>query len=236
MAKKSKEQPEAAPLPEPTLPQKLPDVKDLPPETQAKLKQIKAKLEKFQKKVLEKFDKYISGIALLPPPKPREGENINKDEISILILVDDSDSKRMTKLELRNKLFAIVDSIALEIDKNIKPEVVLLSELWQSCYDGKYELLSLIAMGAPVYEQGMLSAIKISEMHKSMVLKKFERYIVSYVLAGSLVQGKATKTSDIDVWVVIDDTDVKRMTRAELKDKLRAIIIGMGIEAGELTG
>ncbi|MEK6827942.1 MAG: nucleotidyltransferase domain-containing protein, partial [Nanoarchaeota archaeon] len=56
------------------------------------------------------------------------------------------------------------------------------------------------------------------------------------VLAGSLVQGKATPTSDIDVWIVIDDTDVKKMTRAELKDKLRAIIIGMGIEAGELTG
>ncbi|MBI4143517.1 nucleotidyltransferase domain-containing protein, partial [Candidatus Woesearchaeota archaeon] len=63
----------------------------------------------------------------------------------------------------------------------------------------------------------------------------FEKYIVSYVLAGSLVQGRATPTSDIDVWIVIDDTDVKKMTRAELKDKLRAIIIGMGIEAGELT-
>ena len=35
---------------------------------------------------------------------------------------------------------------------------------------------------------------------------------------------------------MIDDTDVKRMTRAELKDKLRAIIIGMGIEAGDITG
>jgi uncharacterized protein (UPF0332 family) len=35
---------------------------------------------------------------------------------------------------------------------------------------------------------------------------------------------------------VIDDTDVKRMTRTELKDKLRAIIISMGIEAGEITG
>ena len=35
---------------------------------------------------------------------------------------------------------------------------------------------------------------------------------------------------------MIDDTDVKRMSRAELKDKLRAIIIGMGIEAGDLTG
>ena len=40
-----------------------------------------------------------------------------------------------------------------------------------------------------------------------MVLKKFERYILSYVLAGSLTQGIATATSDIDVWIVIDDTD-----------------------------
>jgi len=41
---------------------------------------------------------------------------------------------------------------------------------------------------------------------------------------------------DIDVFIVIDDTDVKKMTRTELRDKLRAIIIGMGIEAGEMTG
>ncbi|RLE41612.1 hypothetical protein DRJ48_05200, partial [Candidatus Woesearchaeota archaeon] len=72
--------------------------------------------------------------------------------------------------------------------------------------------------------------------HKNMVLRKFERYIVSYVLAGSIVQGKATPESDVDVFIVIDDTDVKRMTRFELKEKLRAIIISMGIEAGELTG
>ena len=37
--------------------------------------------------------------------------------------------------------------------------------------------------------RGMLAAVKIAEIHKSMVLKKFEKYIVSYVLAGSLVQG-----------------------------------------------
>jgi len=224
--------PPGQPLP----PGKIPDMKELPKETQEKLKKIKKKLETFQKKVLEKFDKYVSGIALLPPPKPREGEKPNPDEISVLVLVDDSDSKKMTKMELRNKLFAIIDNIAVELDKNIRPEVVLLSEVWQSCYDGKYELISLISMGAPVYDKGMLSAIKIAEVHKNMVIKKFERYIVAYCLAGSLVQGKATKTSDIDVWIVIDDTDVKRMTRAELKDKLRAIIIGMGVEAGEITG
>jgi len=226
----------------------------LPSDVQEKLKAIKSKLEKFQKKVLEKFDKYIVGIALMPPPKPEEIQQLqqmqmpqpsqpapaepkpeDKDKIHVLVLVDDSDSKTMSKLELKDKLTAIVESIAKEIDPNITPQTLILSELWQNCFDAKYELLQLIALSAPIHDTGMLQAIKIAEIHKTMVLKKFEKYIVSYVLAGSLVQGKATPTSDIDVWIVIDDTDVKKMTRVELKDKLRAIIIGMGIEAGELT-
>src|SRR3989339_229627 len=227
----------------------------LPSDVQEKLKAIKSKLEKFQKRVLEKFDKYIIGIALMPPPKPEEIQQLqqmqqsmpqeqplpepkpeDKDKIHVLILVDDSDSRTMSKIELKDKLTAIVESIAKEIDPNLTPQTLILSELWQNCFDAKYELLQLIALSAPIHDTGMLQAIKIAEVHKTMVLKKFEKYIVSYVLAGSLIQGRATKTSDIDVWIVIDDTDVKKMTRAELKDKLRAIIIGMGIEAGEITG
>ena len=209
----------------------------LPKDVQEKLKTIKTKLEKFQKKILSKFDKYIVGIALLPPKKPEDQKQaVGKDKINVLVLVDDSDSRKMSKYELKDKLTAIMNNIAQEIDKNLKPQAIILSELWQNCYDSKYELLQLIALSAPIFDRGMLAAIKIAEVHKTMVLKKFEKYIVSYVLAGSLVQGRATPTSDIDVWVVIDDTDVKKMTRAELKDKLRAIIIGIGIEAGELTG
>ena len=214
----------------------VPGMDELPKEAREKLKEIKKKLEKFKAKVLEKFDKYIMGITLMPPPKPKEGEKINKDLVSVLLLVDDSDSKKMSKQELRSKLAAIIENIAKEIDKNIVTDTIILSELWQNCYDAKYELLQLISMSAPIYDKGMLTAIKIAEIHKTMVLKKFEKYIVSYVLAGSLIQGRATKTSDIDVWIVIDDTDVKKMSRAELKDKLRAIIIGMGIEAGDITG
>jgi len=221
----------------------------LPKDVQEKLKAIKTKLEKFQKRVLEKFDNYIMGMTLLPPPKPEtqkqpvtqqqpavQKQPVDKDKINVLVLVDDSDSKKMSKYELKDKLTAIMNNIAQEIDKNLTPQAVILSEFWQNCYDGKYESLQLIALSAPIFDRGMLAAIKIAEVHKTMVLKKFEKYIVSYVLAGSLVQGRATPTSDIDVWIVIDDTDVKKMTRAELKDKLRAIIIGMGIEAGEITG
>lgn len=264
MAKKDKKQ-YAQPKESTENPQAVEESKEveamskLPKDVQEKLKAIKAKLEKFQSKVLEKFDKYVVGIALMPPPKPEEAQQFqqtplqtqnappaeqqaasakpeDKDKIYTLVLVDDSDSRTMSKLELKDKLTAIIESIGREIDPNITPQTLILSELWQNCFDAKYEMLQMIALSAPVYDTGMLQAIKISEVHKTMILKKFEKYIVSYVLAGSLVQGKATPTSDIDVWIVIDDTDVKKMTRAELKDKLRAIIIGMGIEAGELTG
>ncbi|MBI4150276.1 nucleotidyltransferase domain-containing protein [Candidatus Woesearchaeota archaeon] len=222
----------AVPAPQQPLPQGMPDLDKLPKELKEKLEKIKSKLDTFQKELLTKFDKYIMGITLLPPPR----EGADKDKIHILILIDDTDSQKMSKLELKDKLTAVIKKVAEDTDKAITPQVVILSELWQSCYDGKYDLLQPIAIGAPVYDTGMLAAIKIAEIHKEMILKKFEKYIVAYVLAGSLVQGKATKESDIDVYVVIDDTDVKKMTRAELKDKLRAIIIGMGIEAGEMTG
>ncbi len=213
----------------------------IPADAQKKLEEIKVKLDKFQKKVLEKFSDYVLGIALMPPPKPEMDEQgkpkpIDQNKIYLLVLVDDSDSKKMPKEELKEKLSTIITSMAAETDPNLALETLLLTELWQACYDGKNDYLEAIAMGIPVYDKGMLAAIKISEVHKNMVLKKFEKYIVCYVLGGSLVQGRATPKSDIDVFIVIDDTDVKKMTRAELKDKLRAIIIGMGIDAGKMTG
>ncbi len=167
----------------------------IPKEMEAKLKEIKVKLDKFKKKVLDKFDKYIVGISLLPPEKPQEGKKEDK-KINVLVLVDDTESKKMPKYELKEKMAAIMDSLAKEIDENIRPSPLLLTELWQSCYDGKTDVLKMIALGAPIYDTGMLGAVKLAEVHKTMVLKKFEKYIVSYVLAGSLVQGRATKTSD----------------------------------------
>ena len=204
----------------------------IPDEAKKKLEEIKGTLDAFKKKLIEKFEGYITGIALLPPDK----EDEKKENVNVLVLVDDSDSQKMSKDELKERLGGVVEKMAKEVDKKLTPQLLILTEVWQACYDSKYEVLQMIAMSAPVYDTGMLSAIKISEIHKDMVLKKFEKYIVSYVLAGSMVQGKATPTSDIDVFIVIDDTDVKKMTRAELKDKLRAIIIGMGIDAGKMTG
>ena len=210
-------------------------------DAQKKLEEAQETLEKYKEKLFTRFKDYVLGIALLPnqqPPTP-EGQQApphDPEALPTLILLDDSETKKLTKAELKEKLSEIFTQQASEVDKNIKPEILLLSELWELCMDAKYEVLQDIALAQPIYDVGMLDAIKLVEIHKQMVLKKFEKYIVAYVLGGSLVQGTATTKSDVDVFIIIDDTDVKKMTRAELRDKLRAIIIDLGAQAGEMTG
>lgn len=204
---------------------------EIPPEVKAKLEAIKEKVEKFKTEILKKFDKYILGIELLPPDK----EDKEKKDINVFILVDDSDSTKMSKEELTTKLSSIIETLAKEIDPHLKPQTMVISELKESCFDGKYEILEMIAQGGIVYDKGILAALKVSEVHKTMAIKKFEKYVISYVAAGSLFRGDSN-ANDIDVYIIIDDTDVKKMSRAELKDKLRAIIIGMGYEASKITG
>ncbi len=197
-------------------------------EIKKNLQEAKSKIDKFQKALLKKFDKYVLGIALLPPKKEDKGK------VDLFVLFDDNDSKKMNKLDLRDRLVSITKNIASEIDKDFVVEVVLLSELKQDCFDSKWELVGLIGIGMIIYDPNdLLAAVKISEVHRSMVLKKFDKYIVSYVAAGSLFRGE--KANDIDVYIIVDDTDVKRMPRFELKEKLRAIIISQGFEASAIT-
>jgi len=243
--KKPKENKENQPLMANNIPLSAPgDLKDLkiPEEVKKKLEKLKDELYKFKDSILKKFDKYILGITLLPPPMPQKQgeekekkEEVKKDQINVLVVVDDTDSTTMSRLELKDKLSKVIEKSAEEINKNLKPEIKLLSELREDCYDGKYEVLRDIAVSAPVYDpKDLLAALRISELHKNMVLQRFDKYIVSYVAAGSLFRNE--KSGDIDVYIIVDDTDVKRMPRIELKDRLGGIIRSMGAEASMITG
>ncbi|MBS3155581.1 hypothetical protein J4404_03750 [Candidatus Woesearchaeota archaeon] len=208
----------------PELPEELPKI---PKELQKKLDALKVKLEQFKKVITKEKDKNIIGISLLPPEKE------NKDIINVLVLVNADHEK--DPITFMDKLVKYVEKQAEDIDKSIKPRVMSLYDLRESCYDAKYEILKMIAMSAPLYDpMDVLAALRISEIHKTMSIKKFEKYIISYVAAGSLFRGE--KSNDIDVYIVVDDTDVKRMSRTELRDKLGAIIRGMGAQAAEMTG
>ncbi len=213
---------------------------ELSKEAKEKLDLMKEKLEKFSK-ALTKENKEIIGIALLPPSKVNSEEKIPEEElkkirnaINVLVLVDLSEKKEW--YELRDTLTKKILKKAKEVDENLNPQLMDMYEIRESCFDGKSDILEMIAASAPLFDpKDLLGALKIAEVHKNMVLKKFEKYIVSYVAVGSLFRGDA-KPNDIDVAVVVDDTDVKKMTRAELKDKLGAIVRSLGYDASKITG
>ncbi len=220
--------------------------KELSEEAKKELEKIKQKLDNFKKQFLKKFA-YVNAVALLPPQASHlvedeeeiaiNGVNISeipeeKREklIHILVVLPDDKVKEVAKMKVE----------AIKLVEGIKPKVWIhiktISELWEICFDGKYEYVEAIAMSFPLYDKGILGALRVANIHKSLVLRKFEKYVVSYVIAGSLVRGTTVKTSDVDVYIIIDDTDVKRMSRLELREKLRAIIYQYVYEASELAG
>ncbi len=194
-------------------------------------------LENFQKKIIKKYPFTLS-VGIFPPQsceRIEEEEQVPEEEckkkpIHLLILIPEDNFKNIPKI----KADLIKD--LKELKQNIWIHIKTPVDVWNYGLDGKYDILEAIGMCFPLYDKGFLGSLRVAVIHKSLVLRKFERYVVSYVIAGSLVRGDATKTSDVDVYCIIDDTDVKRMPRIELKEKLRSIIYSYIVEASELAG
>jgi len=210
------------------------------PESPDKIKKdmdkIKRELEKFKNFAVKKYS-YIQAVGILPPqaiPKFVEEEEVPKEtekHVHLLIIVPDEKEKNISKI--KQDLVKQIDNIK---SQKVWLHIKMLNDIWGLCLDGKFELSGAIAMAFPLYDKGILGALRVAEIHKSLVLQKFERYVVSYVIGGSLVRGEAVKTSDVDIFIVINDTDVKRMPRLELKERLRAIIYQYVAEASALAG
>jgi len=212
---------------------------------QKQYESVKQDLEKIKQKILDTYPEKIAAIALLPkkpsymlsqalPQNIPPAEQENKK--TLLVLVQDVDEKNLNRYQLADKISDEADKIAESINKDIQCQVMLISELKEDCYDAKYEILVLISSSIILYDPvELLAAVRVSEIHKAMVLKRFDKYIVSYVAAGSLFRGDK-KSNDIDVYIVVDDTDVKKMSRFELKEKLRGIILMQGQDAAKIAG
>ncbi len=135
------------------------------------------------------------------------------------------------------KIKAELVKMVKDIDQKVWLHIKTPVDIWNYCLDSKYDIVSALSMSYPLYdEKEYLGTLRLAEIHKSLVLKKFEKYVTSYVLGGSFVTGKAKKTSDVDVYVIIDDTDVKRLPRLQLKEKLRRIIYQYEAEARNIAG
>ena len=204
-------------------------------EMQKEMEKTKKEMEKLKSVLIKKFP-FIQAIGVLPPQSIKifiQEEEVPKETekyMHLYVIVPEEKFKETQKI--KKEVVSETEKIKQKIWVHVKTPI----DVFEICLDSKFEMASAIAMSFPLFDKGFLGALRVAEIHKSLVLQKFERYIVSYVIGGSLVRGEAIKTSDVDVFIVINDTDVKRMPRVELKERLRSIIFQYINEASALAG
>ncbi|MEA3248116.1 MAG: nucleotidyltransferase domain-containing protein [Nanoarchaeota archaeon] len=202
-----------------------------------KMDKTRKEIEKFKEEIVKKV-RGVEVIGIIPAQASKKieeeyeipEEDAKKELIHILMIVSEKQFKNIGKI----RLDAI--SVAKKINDKFWIHVMTPVDIWNLGLDSKFEVMEALSMSFPILDKGLLASLRVTQIHKSLVLKKFEKYVTSYVIGGSLVRGETKSTSDIDVFIVIDDTDVKRMSRLELKEKLRGIIYSYIQEAEAIAG
>lgn len=222
----------------------------------ADLKQKLLDKEKVFSKVVDiaikKAEKKVIGFYLSPEFEMKNGmPTPNFDKLSLNFLLDDFEKpipffdvkllfgddfdKYLIEEKKKDKYGQQYSVYFLKGDKNIEFFGSSISMLRENCFDSIYDDLKKLGSSfIYVDERGFISALKTIDIHRNMLLQKFEKYVVVYAGAGSWLRGE--KSNDFDVFVVIDDTDVKRMSRLQVKDQLTKIIWQMSREVAALTG
>ena len=209
---------------------------------QKEMDKTRKELDKLKGAILKKFN-FVQAIGILPSQaikmftEDELGENIHEkdfkklqEKIHLYVIIPEEKFKDIPKIKKE-----IID-IAEKNKQNVWIYLKTPVDIWEACKDSKFDMVNFIGMTYPLHDTGILSGLRVAEIHKNLVVQKFDKYVVSYVIAGSLVRGNATKTSDVDAFVIINDTDVKRMSRLELKERLRGMIHKNIAEASALAG
>ena len=206
-------------------------VKQIDPE------KLKAQFESFKKEVVKKY-KFTIALSIVPPNALslfEEDEVLPKEVVQaqptlMLMVIPEDEYKNIPKIKPE------IIKMLKKAEQNSWLLIKTPVDLWNYGLDSRFEFLDALSVSFPLYDTGFLGALRVANIHKSLVLRKFDKYVASYVIAGSLVRGTADKDSDVDVFVIVDDTDVKRMPRMELLEKLRGMIYDYIREATALAG
>lgn len=209
-----------------------------PTEAMKDAEKLHGELEEFKKKLVKKLP-FTIALSILPSPSFKlfeEDEGMLAEEVArkpmhLMLIIPEDEYKNIAK-KIKPEVLKLVQESKQNIWVHIKTPV----DVWNYGLDSKFDLIDAVSSSFPLHDKGFLGALRVANVHKTLVLRKFEKYVASYVIGGSLARGTADKESDVDTFVVIDDTDVKKMPRIQLLEKLRGFIYDYIREATALAG
>ncbi|MFT4244888.1 MAG: hypothetical protein ACMXYB_05535 [Candidatus Woesearchaeota archaeon] len=229
------------------------EISKLHPAQKQELEEIKPFLDDFNSLLFEKSQAKAMGLYIVPKVEQSEqGIKADFKSLTIHFLLDDFEKPIPNfdpKVLLENEFGKYLKE---EIKKDAQTQEeyseyyfkkytswkfvgTSISILRENCFDSIYDDLKVLGSSIIFSDyRGFISALKSIDIHRNMLLQKFEKYVVVYAGAGSWLRGE--KSNDFDVFVVVDDTDVKRMSRLQVKDQLTRIIWQMAQDVAQLTG
>lgn len=123
-------------------------------------------LKAYSAAVVKKFGKYIKAIVPFGSSLSGIGKTETSD-IDVAIIVDNTDVKKMSKSELKDKLLSKLVKMSYPYSKKIHPQAYLLTEFWEYIREGNPVLYNVLRTGTPIYDTGFFLPIQ-------MLLKKGE--------------------------------------------------------------
>jgi predicted nucleotidyltransferase len=193
------------------------------------LKTYSKELEEI-KKELEKENEIIS-LVVLPPRPEKEYQNM----VFLNTIIDDFNISG-EKLPRINQLTKKIEEINKKY-KNFSISIKLASEVFNELNSGMAEnYFPLISAYILFDKKKLIRAIKFGFVHKDLIKRQFDKYLMSYVLFGSVAKLQPREDSDIDYAVIIDDTDLREMSSYQAREQLTQIFYSLIPEAKRITG
>ncbi|PIO00300.1 hypothetical protein COT72_01180 [archaeon CG10_big_fil_rev_8_21_14_0_10_43_11] len=113
-------------------------------------------LNEYSVKVVQKFGRYIKSVVAFGSTK--RGKN---SDIDVAVIVDDTDVTRMTRGQLKDKLFQRLIEVAYVTDKKIHPQPYLLTEFWEYIRHGNPVMYTVMRTGIPLYDTGFFLPVQL---------------------------------------------------------------------------
>ncbi|MDD5182187.1 MAG: nucleotidyltransferase domain-containing protein [Candidatus Nanoarchaeia archaeon] len=131
----------------------------------------------------KKFDKYLISLVLFG--SWARGQAVKGSDVDFGVVIDDTDVKETTRVEIREKIRKIVLGIAAESGKDINVQVYILTQFWEYVRDANPVIFTLLRDGVPIFDKGLFSPWKL--LLKMGKIKPTPEAIKSFIQSGNLL-------------------------------------------------
>lgn len=164
-------------------------------------------LEKIIGSDLKRLSSELNGVTMHQSPTSAH----------ILVIVRDQ-STQFEKVE--SAIRKQIEAHNAANQQKVQALVMRQTRLWERLRARQNQLVSLIALGEVLFDDGLLSELRLLIKHANTIQAQFPTYFLSYALVGSRVRTTCTPVSDIDLLLVFDDTDASEADADQRRERM----------------